>query len=78
MQNLLTPKGLHPHHKQPIPPIQMHQVPRFDQDLMPSKPMGWIMDGDGPHQLLLEETARGLGQKILWCSFQCPHFKLAS
>ena len=48
MQNPLTPKGLRPHHKQPVPPTQMHQVPRFDQDPMPSKPMGWIMDGNGP------------------------------
>ena len=39
----------------------MHQLPRFDQDPMPSKPMGWIVDDDGPRQLLLEETARGLG-----------------
>ena len=61
MQNLLTPKGLRPRRKQPAPPTQLHQVPRFDHDPMPSTPMGWFMDGDGPRQLLLEETARGLG-----------------
>jgi hypothetical protein len=61
MQNLLTPKGLRPRRKQPAPPTRLHQVPRFDHDPMPSTPMGWIMDGDGPRQLLLEEMAHGLG-----------------
>jgi hypothetical protein len=61
MQNLLTPKGLRPRRKQLAPPTQLHQLPRYDHDPMPSTPMGWIMDGDGPRQLLLDETAHGLG-----------------
>ncbi len=40
MQNLLTPKGLHPRCKQPAPPTRLHQVHRFDHDPMPSTPMG--------------------------------------
>lgn len=37
---------------------------------MPSKPGGWIIEGDGPQQLLLKETSQGLGVPKEW---NLPH-----
>ena len=66
MQNLLIPKGLRPKRKMRDPPADVSLLPKYNEAPLPGRPCSWILDGDGPRQLFLEETAKGLGLDKTW------------